>query len=114
MKKITITALDADCYDFKRICVELARQYDWHENWTIREGTAEDGRFFEEVSFRMDGIQYLGEISGNEFSFCEVDEVDGTMFPDTTTIFDWMMACGVNYAIRGTDEDGRLCFIACD
>lgn len=112
MKKLTVEVCDCDCYDFPRICAELARMYEWNENYAVREGKDEDGFQYEEVSFRMDGIQYLGEISGNEFSYCEMDEVDGTLFPDTTETLDWMVACDVHTAIRAEDENGRVCFIA--
>ena len=111
MKKLTVEVCDYDCYDFPRICAELAKTYFWEE-YAVREGKDDDGFQFAEVDFRMDGTRYRGEVFGNEFAYYETDENDGTLFPDTMEILDWMEACDVRTAIRATDEEGRICFIA--
>lgn len=104
MRKLTIETTDYNVYDFKRICAEVAKAYEWNDEYAVNE---EAGT----VDFRMDGLPYRGEMVGYEFEYSEVDEVDGTVFKPEG-LFDWIPITGASYMVRGKDENGKDVFLA--
>lgn len=95
MRKLTVETYDSNVYDMEKICRYLSDSYDWSSHSIQKDGS---------VRFSMDGEEFVGEMIGYEFQYCDKEG-------NPEGLLDWLESCDADNAIRAKDENGNDVFI---